>query len=286
MPELAMSLGQLIRGAASQLQAGQIPEARRQALHIWGELNGGTIGEALLTPQSEVEVERAAQFQHAIQRRAAGEPLCHVTGSAGFRHLTLRSDRRALIPRPETEGLVELLLARVRTGVVADIGTGSGCIALSLASEGDFQQVLAVDCSAEALDLARLNYELSRVPRVVHLVQADLATPFAPGSLDALISNPPYLTLDEYGALDASVRRWEPELALVSGPDGLQSTRRLLEEGWPVLRPGGWMALEIDCTRATVVAQLAAGMGWNNVRVQLDLFGRERYLLAQRSNTR
>jgi release factor glutamine methyltransferase len=180
---------------------------------------------------------------------------------------------------------VDLLLQRIPTGVVADVGAGSGCIALSLAAEGAFDRVLAIDCSAEALELARLNYETSGVPPIVEFVQADLATSMLPGSLDAIISNPPYLTRHEYQALDPSVRRWEPALALISGADGLESTTRLLDEGLTRLRPGGWLALEVDCTRARRVAQAATQGGWHNISLHQDLFGRERYLLARRSTT-
>jgi release factor glutamine methyltransferase len=119
----------------------------------------------------------------------------------------------------------------------------------------------------------------------VDFMRADLCTSLAPGSLDALIANPPYLTLGEYAALDASVRDWEPPLALRSGIDGLEATTRIIDQGRAVLRPGGWLALEVDCSRATAVAGLASRVSWENVSLHQDLFGRERYLLAQRSNT-
>jgi release factor glutamine methyltransferase len=200
----------------------------------------------------------------------------------GFRHLTLRSDRRALIPRPETEGLVELVLARAPGGRVADIGTGSGCIALSLATEGVYDQVVGIDLSAEALGLAEENRRLTGAH--VELVRADLCAPLGPGSVDALVSNPPYLTESEYAALDASVRDWEPTLALASGADGLQAIGRLLDVGRSVVRPGGWLALEIDCARAQLCAGRAGASGWTDVAIHADLFGRERYLLARRSD--
>jgi release factor glutamine methyltransferase len=196
----------------------------------------------------------------------------------------LRSDRRALIPRPETEGLVELLLQRTRGGRVVDIGTGSGCIALSLALEGGFTEVVGIDRSAEALALAGENREL--VGAGIELVQGDLCVPLRAGTFDALISNPPYLTAAEYAGLDPSVRDWEPAVALKGGEDGLEATVRLLDHGWDVLRAGGWLALEVDCARAGSAAHLASALGWEDVRIHLDLFGRERYLLARRSNTR
>ena len=286
MPDVALQLGPILTDAAERLRLAGIQHPRRQALQIWSELNGLAPGRALLTSEAAIPAEQSVRFQDAVGRRAAGEPLPYVTGWVGFRHLTLHSDSRALIPRPETEGLVDLLLKRIRHGTVADVGFGTGCIGLSLALEGEFRTVLAIDRSGSALELARLNHALVGAPANVHLLQADLITAIAPGSLDALISNPPYLTLSEYDSLDPAVRDWEPADALLAGVDGLESISRLLHQGWTVVRSGGWLALEVDCTRAAAVGAMAARNGWRNVSIHLDLFGRERYLLAQRSETR
>ena len=274
MPELVTDRRTLIQEGTDRLARAGVPEPRHQAVRIWAELNQA----------EQVDPAGAARYQHAIKRRASGEPLPYVTGWTGFRHLSLRSDRRALIPRPETEGLVELLLQRARRGRVVDVGTGSGCIALSLALEGGFTEVVGVDRSAEALALAGENRE--QVSAWVELVQGDLCAPLRAGTFDALISNPPYLTAAEYAGLDPSVRDWEPAIALESGEDGLETTVRLLDQGRGVLRAGGWLALEVDCARARSAAHLASALGWEDVGIHVDLFGRERYLLARRSNTR
>jgi len=286
MPELltGQRSRSLIQEGADRLTEAGVPEPRRQAVRIWAELSQAAQGDMLLDRGLDVDSAEAARYQHAIERRASGEPLPHVTGWTGFRHLSLRSDRRALIPRPETEGLVELLLQRTRGGRVVDIGTGSGCIALSLALEGGFTEVVGIDRSAEALALAGENREL--VGAGIELVQGDLCVPLRAGTFDALISNPPYLTAAEYAGLDSSVRDWEPAIALESGEDGLEATVRLLDQGRDVLREGGWVALEVDCVRASAAAHLASALGWEDVGIHLDLFGRERYLLARRSNTR
>ncbi len=284
MPELVTGRRSLIQEGTDRLAQAGVPEPRRQAVRIWAEISQAAQGDMLLTRGLDVDPAEAARYQHAIQRRASGEPLPYVTGWTGFRHLSLRSDRRALIPRPETEGLVELLLQRARGGRVVDIGTGSGCIALSLALEGGFTEVVGIDRSAEALALAGENRELAGTR--VELVQGDLCAPLRVGTFDALISNPPYLTAAEYAGLDPSVRDWEPAIALESGEDGLEATVRLLDQGRGVLREGGWVALEVDCVRASSAAHLASALGWEDVRIHLDLFGRERYLLARRSNTR
>jgi release factor glutamine methyltransferase len=279
--DVAPSRVALLAEATAALSAAGVSEPRREALRLWSELRGTAPAEIFLDGEAEAEPAAAAALRVAVRRRAAGEPLAHVAGRTGFRSLLLRSDRRALIPRPETEGLVDLLLARTQTGRAADIGTGSGCLALSLASEGSFTQVSAVDISADALAQAEENR--AALGARVDLVRGDLCEPLRPGSLDAVVSNPPYLTDGEYAALDPSVKRWEPAAALVSGPDGLHATSRLLHEARNVLRGGGWLALEVDCTRAAEVAAQASALGWMDVAIHADLFGRERYLLARRS---
>lgn len=281
MPEIALPLQRLLEAGTDRLRAAGLPDPRRQALRLWTDLGGSSPA----LHQETVEAEEATRFERAISRRLAGEPLPYVTGWAGFRHLSLKCDRRALIPRPETEGLVDLLLQRTRSGLVAEIGTGTGCIALSLATEGSYRRIVAIDRSPEALALARLNREVVGAGEV-EFVLADLCAPLGQGTLDALISNPPYLTAAEYASLDRSVRDWEPELALMSGEDGLEATARLLDQGRAVLRPGGWLALEVDCSRAGMAANRARGLGWEEVSIHMDLFGRERYLLARRSETR
>ena len=280
MPEVLLSRRALLQEATAALAAGGASEPRREALRLWEGL-GVSLSSVMVEGETEAGAELAMGYREAVRRRAAGEPLAHVAGRAGFRTLTLRSDRRGLIPRPETEGLVELLLARVRTGEVADVGTGTGCLALSLAVEGGFRRIVATDSSADALSLARENRDALRL--TVHLLRGDLCAPLRRRSLDAMISNPPYLTEREYADLDPSVKAWEPATALVSGPDGLQATARLLRESRDVLRPGGWLALEVDCTRAAEAAATAGSLGWMDVAIHTDLFGRERYLLARRS---
>jgi len=277
----ALSRRALLAEAADALSAAGVSEPRREALRLWSGLRGEPPVRVFLDGEAEAEPVEAAGLRLAVRRRAAGEPLAHAAGRIGFRNLLLGCDGRALIPRPETEGLVDLLLARMRTGRAADIGTGSGCLAFSLASEGGFAQVSAVDISADALAQAAENR--AALGSRVNLIRGDLCGPFRPGSLDAVVSNPPYLTEGEYAALDQSVKRWEPAAALVSGPDGLHATSRLLHEARVVLRAEGWLALEVDCTRAAGVAAQAGALGWMDVAIHADLFGRERYLLARRS---
>lgn len=283
MPETLYRLRAVLEEAALRLKAAGIAEPRREAQRLWADLQGHSRADLLPLRDDPVDRPLRARYEAAVLRLAAGEPIQYVTGIAGFRRLTLGSDRRALIPRPETEGLVELVLARVSHGRIADIGTGSGCIALSLADEGEFDLVVGVDRSPEALALARENRD--QLGLLVEFVEGDLCEPLRGELWDALVSNPPYLTSGEYQGLDRSVRDWEPEGALSDGPDGLATTRRLVVQARDVVRAGGLLGLEVDCSRAPAVAGLATEAGWVDVSVYEDLFGRARYVLARRSET-
>lgn len=280
MTEEGLKIGDAVRAAAGTLRKSKVLAPEREAWRIWADLQDQSPGRGQLESDRVADPSAVRRFEAAVGRRAAGEPLAYVTGLAGFRRLTLRADRRALIPRPETEGLVDLLLARVTTGKVVDLGTGSGCIALALADEGGYDAVIGVDRSADALALAAENR--ARTGLRVELVQGDLTSVLAPGSCEAVVSNPPYLTTAEYEALEPAVRDFEPAEALASGEDGLAATARVVKDARRVLRPAGWLAMEIDSSRADAVARLASAAGLESVTILDDLFGRARYLLARR----
>jgi release factor glutamine methyltransferase len=222
------------------------------------------------------------RFRTALAQVERGVPFPYAVGRAGFRALDLLIDARALIPRPETEGLVDLVLARGTGGLAADIGTGCGCIALALATEGRFERVIAVERSPAAAALARENVALVQPRTPVEIREGDLLAPLAGGRYRAIVANPPYLTEDEYAALTPSVKDFEPREALVSGVDGLAVTRRLLAGAAPLLEPGGVLALEIDERRSDAVraAALTPAYGWARIDVHNDVFGRPRYALA------
>lgn len=281
--ETASTAESALAAAAARLKSAGIPDARREAARLAEAAWGVEAGQVRLRPDRTIPADRLDRLAAMVERRAAGEPLAYLAGVVGFRRLTLASDARALIPRPETEGLVDLVLERMPVGVVADVCTGSGCIALALAQEGRYDRVIGTDCSGEALALARENAR--RTALAVEWRQGDLAAPLAGERLDGLVANPPYLTSAEHAALARSVAAWEPALALESGADGLDATRRLIADALPLMKPGGWLALEVDCERAAVVAALAAGSGWSEPAVYRDLFGRARYVLARRSET-
>lgn len=272
---------------ASVLEHAGIREAKQEARDIvaalldvprfWPSLHG----EAAFTPAQLALALRAAE------KRSRGAPFAYAVGRAAFRHLTLDVDERVLIPRQETEQVVEVALGLpgLEGGVAIDVGTGSGAIACALASEGHFARVIATDISLDALAVARRNVELlagaQRAP--VELRHGALLAPVAGERARLVISNPPYIAFGEMVELPASVRDWEPGVALCSGENGMAATRELIAGAPALLEPGGWLVLEVDARRAALAAELAAADGrYEDVAVQLDLAGRERIVVARR----
>ena len=280
-------IGDALGEAAAQLKRAGILTPRREATAIWAALAGSKPGDVWLRRDGVAPVDVEERFREAVRRRSSGIPFPYVVGHAGFWTLDLNVDPRALIPRPETEGLVELVLewgkmegGRRKGGVAADIGTGCGCIALALAVEGSFDRVIAVESSPAAAALARENVARVAAATPVDVREGDLLAPLAGARYRVIVANPPYLTAAEYDALDAAVRETEPRAALVSGSDGLEATARLLAGAGALLEPGGALFLEIDERRADAVQVLAQRHGWRRVGIHHDLFGRPRYAVA------
>jgi release factor glutamine methyltransferase len=277
------TVGEELRAAAQRLAAAGCAAPRREAAGLWARLSGQTVGDAWLGQGAEAAAESRARYRDAVERRVRGEPAAYAAGTAGFRWLELEIDPRVLIPRPETEGLVERVLAWAvgrEVEAVLDVGTGSGCIALSLATEGVFTRVVATDASRAALEAARENATRVAPPIPVEFRQGDLWNAVSGETFDAVVSNPPYVTAEEFDALDDGVRLHEPREALVSGEGGLEHSRRLLEGATGHLASGGLLALEVDSTRAEATLRLAREAGWRGARLERDLFGRLRYLVA------
>jgi release factor glutamine methyltransferase len=245
----------------------------------------------------ETVSERARRyFERMVDRRAAGEPLQYVVGRWPFRRLDLLVDRRVLIPRPETEQVVEVALAELswlagfggdrRERVVVDLGTGSGAIALSLAAEGDPTAVWATDASADALHIARANLVGlggSRAAKV-RLVEGswwDALPRELAGRVGLAVSNPPYVSTAEMADLPAVVAEWEPQSALHSGPTGLEAISLIVSQapGW-LSRPGS-LVVELAPHQASEASRLAQAAGFDEVRVAPDLSGRDRALVAR-----
>jgi len=262
-----------------------------------GERTGREIVAALLDvprvwpvthPDDRVAAATCDVARTAARRLLSGAPFAYAVGRACFRHLTLDVDERVLIPRPETEQLVDevLRVAGSCTGTAVDVGTGSGAIALALATEGKFARVIATDVSLDALAVARTNALcLGGALRArVEFRQGSLLGPLAGDRVDVIVSNPPYIAFGEAPQLPASVRDWEPPLALFAADEGMAAIAALVRGAAGVLHAGGVIALEVDSRRAALAAELlAVDARYTGVTVRLDLAGRERFVLAHRA---
>ena len=223
------------------------------------------------------EAERT-QARELIERRGRREPLAYVLGEWGFRRLMLTCDRRALVPRPETEIVVErcvALLDGLAEPAVLDIGTGTGAIALAVADEHPGARVTAVDRSSDALALARENAQRTGIE--ITLLQGDIGDGLPRGPFDLVVSNPPYVLVDELPELEPEVRDWEPREAIID--EG--QTEAVAAAAREVLAPGGWIVLETHGEGAARVAQIVAEKGYAAIRTTKDLSRRERVVEAQ-----
>ncbi|HEX5937653.1 MAG TPA: peptide chain release factor N(5)-glutamine methyltransferase [Actinomycetota bacterium] len=270
---------QVVRRAADYLERhgveSPVPTAERLLSHVLGTDRTGIYARAGLTTQE------AKRFGRALCRRCAGEPLQHVTGEQGFRRLVVGVRPGVFVPRPETEILVQAALdglANVAAPVVADVGTGTGAVALAIRDERPDATVFATDLSPDAVALARENATALRLD--VSIREGDLLEPLPSalrGRLDAVVANPPYVALEERDRLPADVRA-EPELALFGG---VELAERLFVEAADWLRPGGLVAIEIEESTADAVGRAAARTGFVEVAVRQDLAGRDRVVTGR-----
>ena len=231
--------------------------------------------------------EREA-FKPLLHRRASREPLQYIIGRTGFRELELKTDPRVLIPRPETEVLVQEVLdwasaGRGGLGRVWDMGTGTGAVALSLVSEGACTRIVATDVSPQALSVAADNAERYDVGGIVEFRKGSLFEPLDEGEeFDVIVSNPPYIAEGEKGELEPEVRDWEPREALFAGEDGLDVIRQLVAGALEYLLPGGLLALECGVGQAELIAaDLNETGAFTAVRIRPDLTGAPRFVTAE-----
>jgi release factor glutamine methyltransferase len=281
-----MTVGEAVGRAAATLTAAGLTDARREADELYAALVCGATSRAWLDREAAIAPTLAERLDTAAHRRAEGWPQAYATGRANFRGHWLTVDRRVLIPRAETESLVQLVLDWAATRrvppVVADIGTGSGAIAVALALEGRVAGVIATDVSAEALTVAVENATALGAKDRISFRRGDLLVPLLGDPVDAVVSNPPYITTLECDWLHPTVKDFEPHLALDGGADGLALTRRLAAEAAAVLPPGGLLALESDAGRADATAAILRDAGLADVEIGDDLFGRPRTVVGRR----
>jgi release factor glutamine methyltransferase len=221
-----------------------------------------------------------------VRRRGQREPMQYIIGETDFFALKLKVDRRALIPRPETERLLELVTTRQVSppGAILDLGTGSGAIALGLARHYPDASVLAVDLSEAALTLARENAGAVGLADRVTFLRSDWFAEIHPDArFDLIVANPPYLSAEEVAQTEPEVQGHEPAVALAAAEDGLADLRAILSAAPRYLAPGGWLALETGIAQHATLTRLAAEAGFGRTESQSDLTGRDRYLLAWRA---
>lgn len=286
----AKTLASVLDGAAAFFAKYGVDSPRATAEFLAARLlrckRGGLPARAAaVLPEPVLEAMR-----RGMRRVASGEPLQYVLGQWDFRSITLKTDKRALVPRPETEELVSLVLASpplraAAAPLVLDYGTGSGCIALAIAAEHPAARVVGVDVSADALALARENADALGLASRVAFVDAgetDLGDVLDPGSVDVIVSNPPYIPSSAVDRLDPKVLAHEPRLALDGGPDGMAVLRQVAEEASMLLASGGGLFLELDAEsgQARPMAGYLRELGFDAVRAHRDLAGAERFLSA------
>jgi len=278
-----LTLLEIIKRTSDFLEGRGVENARLNAEHLVGQALGLKRMQLYLQfekPLSEAELER---IRPLVRRRGLREPLQHIVGEVEFAGLRLRSDRRALVPRPETEYLTEILLSRLPETLplrVADLGTGMGAIALALAAARPAWAITASDLSADALALARENAAAVGLAERVNFAAGSWFDALPEGErFDLIVSNPPYLAAREVAAAAPEVREHDPRMALVSDEEGLTDLRRLIAGAAARLNSGGLLALETGPEQHGALTEFARAAGWADVESLRDLAGRERYLL-------
>jgi release factor glutamine methyltransferase len=277
----------LLRDAAERLERAGVPDARTDAELLLSELLGLGRGALFLRRGEAPRRAVAERFERWVGRRARREPLQHIIGNQEFYGLTFHVDARVLVPRSESEGLVDALLGLglPAPARVADLGAGSGCIAITLAAKRERWRFYALDRSAEALDVARRNARLHRVEGRIDFRLGDMASPPGDwtGLMDAVVCNPPYVAEEEWRRLAPEVRDHDPKAALVPGPTGLEAYEAVAPAAHRLLRPGGGLALELGHDQAAPVSELVSGAGFRVCEIRDDLNGVPRVLLAERA---
>ena len=275
-----------LRLAAARLSAGPHPDrARRDAESLLLHLIGRNKAWLIAHGDENFDGGLAPRFAELVERRFAGEPMQYIIGETEFYGLPFRVTPDVLIPRPETEHLVEKVLdlaVGFEQPRIVDVGTGSGAIAISLASKLARAAITAIDLSPAAIAVASENAHRNGVAARIRFLQGDLLAPVAAEKFEIVVSNPPYVPATEHATLAAEVREYEPALALFAGEDGLSIYRRLIPQARSVLIPGGLLVFEIGFSQQEAVQALFAGSGFDGIEFLTDLQGIPRVACAQR----
>jgi len=271
-----------ITSVARELTTAGITHAGREAELLVAAVSGRSQEDLLVHPEAPLADDQERFLRSLASRRAAREPLAYLLGRTEFYSVSFQITPAAMVPRPETEILVEAAIARApETGLAVDVGTGCGAIAISLALQIPGLRVVGTDISRKALALAKRNCDLHHLGDRVGLVAGDLLAAIGRPA-DLIVANLPYVGTDEFPALAPEVRDFEPRIALDGGEDGLRVIRRLSVELWDHLCPGGFAALEVGAGQATEVAKLLALAGLSQITVLPDYAGIDRVVIGWR----
>ena len=276
------SLRRALAYGTSKLE-GIAEQPRRDAELLLLRVLGRDRAFLLVYPDAEVTAEQLALYDDWLRRRAAHEPIQYILGEQEFFGLKLAVTPDVLIPRPETEHLVEALLDRVprdQSLRIVDIGTGSGAIAVALAHALPHAEVTALDISEAALAVARRNAEVNGVAERMRFLESDLLSAVAGEQFDAVVSNPPYVAEADRESLESQVRDYEPAVALFGGPSGIEVYERLIPQAHAVLEPDGWLLMEMGLGQRDAVRRLLSG--WDDVSFVDDLQRIPRVACARR----
>ena len=270
-----MTVRDVVTASTEFLSRKDVPSPRVDAEHLVAEALGLTRLDLYLQYDRPLTENETAACRELVRRRGTREPLAYILGEWGFRRLTLKVDERALIPRPETEVVVErclTLLEDLPSLLVLDVGTGTGAIALAIADERPDAAVTAIDVSEDALALAAENATQTGLADRLTFLRHDLGRGLPGGPYGLVVSNPPYVEPEELGSLQPEVRDWEPRAALV----GHGVTEQVARGACDVLTPGGALVLEVADGTASTVVELLAELGYADVRATSDFAGRDR----------
>jgi release factor glutamine methyltransferase len=282
---MTISIADALRSAVDRLNAAGVPDVWREAHALLGHVTGKDRTFLISNPRNSLREEDVMTFEEAIERRAMGEPAQYIMGSQDFYGRTFRVTPDVLIPRPETELLVGAALEVVDAqSSICDVGTGSGCIAITLLCERREAQAVASDVSAPALEIARQNARELGVESRVEFLLSDCFSEMNPvvRQFDLIVSNPPYVSAGVLPGLQREVRDHEPRIALSPGPDGLSVIRRLVTQGPAFLRGNGHLIMEIGFDQGEAVQNLIDDRVWRINEILPDLQGIPRIVVLQK----
>lgn len=284
---MSQSIAAALIEATTLLRAAGVSEARRDAGSLLANLLGQDRAFLITHSEKVLDDDQVNALRQRVKRRASGEPLQYITGVQEFFGLAFEVNSNALIPRPETELLVESVLEAIdslgRSSLILDVGTGTGCITIAVLHERPGTKAVAVDLSADAIQLAIRNAIRNSVRERMTVLAADTLSAFSPQPIfDVVVSNPPYIADSEWATLQREVREHEPRLALTSGEDGLNMIRRLVSETAPYLRPSGYLIFEMGYDQRAAVEQMIDSHVWQAIAIRSDLQGIPRTVMLRK----